>query len=314
MKEEEMRRRSSGILKESTFTTILVALVMALIAVSVGSMRSPSAAYADGVKYYLECPQTWVREGGTVKVYVVRHSGHVRSVDSDVNRGRIEAFPQGIVDIVQQDSGSSEASKRESGSRTKYILKSKEDTVLEPDEVVNIGFVAGGDVLDANNPDWDNQCQITVIDDDLRIAGIQTVSTPSIGDTYGLGETIEYVVDFDHDVEVRGDVVMGLWIGGKWRGATYRYGSGSDGLEFGYDVQPDDDDGDGFKVHDGYVEEDGTRHGIGGSGAVVEPGSGARVSPWYEGIDDQSSHMVNGRQAPRLIWHYLGEPHDGETF
>ena len=155
---------------------------------------------------------------------------------------------------------------------------------------------------------------VALADDDLQITGIETLSTPSLKGTYGLGETIEFAVDFTQEVEVRGYVVMGLWVGDKWRGATYQRGSGSDQLVFGYEVQPDDSDTDGYKVHDGYVDSDGTRHGIGGSGVIIEPNSGARVSPWYDGIDDQVSHKVDGSRVPRPIEYCLNKPVDGDTF
>ena len=155
---------------------------------------------------------------------------------------------------------------------------------------------------------------VALADGDPQITGIETVSTPSLDKTYGLGETIEFAVDFSQEVEVHGYVVMGLWIGDKWRGAKYQRGSGSDQLIFGYEVQPDDSDSDGFKVHDGYVDGDGTRHGIGGSGVIIEPKEGAQASPWYDGIDDQASHKVDGSRVPRPVEHSLNKPADGETF
>ena len=77
-------------------------------------------------------------------------------------------------------------------------------------------------------------------------------STPADDDTYGVGEIIQFLVTLSAAVDVEGVVVMGTYVGDRWRGATYRSGSGTDKLIFGYKVQSADMDDDGFRVHRGY--------------------------------------------------------------
>ena len=66
------------------------------------------------------------------------------------------------------------------------------------------------------------------------------VSTPADDDTYGVGEIIQFQVTLSAAVDVVGEVVMGTYVGDWWRGATYRSGSGTNKLIFGYKVQSAD--------------------------------------------------------------------------
>ncbi len=153
------------------------------------------------------------------------------------------------------------------------------------------------------------------------VTKIEMVSLPARGDTYGLGETIEFSATFNNPVDADGYVVMGFWMGGRWRGGLYQRGSGTDTLVFAYTVKPEDRD-DGIKVHDGYIDQEGRRHGLGGSGDIFIHGvpqtqgvDGIRVNKLYKGIPDQSGHKVDGSQAPRAIKKSLvGSPTDGETY
>ena len=310
-----MERTRTGTFSRSTLTVVVAALALVLSAVWFGSLRSPPAAFADGAKFYLECPQAWVREGESVDVFLLRQTSHQHEVGFSAYWHTEEGTAYGLFDFVTQDGAHQEATDEEIvANRVRHTVRTMDGIVLESDELFTVSFTPVENVVDSNDPERDNKCEITIIDDDLRVNSIEMVSVPSIGDTYGLGETIEFAANFSHNVEVRGHVVMGLWVGGKWRGATYRRGSGSDRLVFGYEVQPDDADGDGIWVHAGYVEGNGTRHGIGGSGVIIEPNSGAQAAPWYGGSADQPSHKVDGSQVPKPIEYCLKKPADEQTF
>ena len=248
-------------------------------------------------------------------VFLVRQTSHQHDVVFSAYWHTEPDTAHGLFDYVPQDSVYGEATREEiAANRARHTVQTKDGLVLEGDEVFSVRFTPVDYVVDPNDPERDNRCEITIIDDDLVVESIEMVSAPRVDDTYGLGETIEFAADFAHEVEVRGHVVMGLWVGGNWRGATYRRGSGSDRLIFGYEVQPEDTDGDGISVHDGYVEDSGTRHGIGGSGVIIEPNSGGQAAPWYNGINDQPGHRVNGSRAPRAITLCRVNPANGDTY
>lgn len=135
----------------------------------------------------------------------------------------------------------------------------------------------------------------TVSANDVRVTAISMVSTPDSSDTYRHGETIEFKVTFNTAVKVDGHVVMGMWVGDKWHGATYRRGSGTKNLVFGYEVRFEDSDSDGVRVHSGYIDSNGRQHGIGGSGTIKAVGRNVEVSPVYRGIPNQANHKVDGR-------------------
>ena len=66
---------------------------------------------------------------------------------------------------------------------------------------------------------------------------------------------------------------MGTRVGERWRGATYRSGTGTDKLIFGYQVKSEDRDEDGFRVNPGYQDSDGVFHRLGGSGSIKLQGT-----------------------------------------
>ena len=85
------------------------------------------------------------------------------------------------------------------------------------------------------------------------------LTTPTLGlvdDKYEEGERIEIEVEFDVPVTVHGDPRFNIYFGAnsdpkanrQVRGAAYRRGSGSKYLVFGYVVQSNDSDPDGFEV------------------------------------------------------------------
>ena len=76
---------------------------------------------------------------------------------------------------------------------------------------------------------------------------VALISSSAEGDTYGLGETVEVVVDFDRAVTATGGPQVALTIGTRTRHATFS-GWGSESLYFSYTVQEEDRDEDGISV------------------------------------------------------------------
>ena len=76
---------------------------------------------------------------------------------------------------------------------------------------------------------------------------VALISSPAGGDTYGLGETVEVVVDFDRAVTATGGPQVALTIGTRTRHATFS-GWGSHSLYFSYTVQEEDRDEDGISI------------------------------------------------------------------
>ncbi len=82
-----------------------------------------------------------------------------------------------------------------------------------------------------------------------KVKDISLVSSPAQGDTYGLGETVELVVEFDRTVAATGSPQVALTIGTQTRQAAYalswqdpRY------AHFSYAVHEGDRDGDGISI------------------------------------------------------------------
>ena len=80
-----------------------------------------------------------------------------------------------------------------------------------------------------------------------RVRNIYFDSSPSTGDTYELGETVEVEVEFDRAVTATGSPQVALTIGTETRHATMA-GWGSDALYFDYTVREGDRDEDGISI------------------------------------------------------------------
>ena len=125
---------------------------------------------------------------------------------------------------------------------------------------------------------------------------VSLVSAPAEGYTYASGEHIEVQMRFSLPVQVDGDVLLSLFLGGgDWRGAPYHRGSGTDTLVFRYQVQDRDRDPDGVTVGDGGFYADGTRYGLVGDGSITDAADSSDISPIYDGLRNQIGHQVDGR-------------------
>ena len=59
------------------------------------------------------------------------------------------------------------------------------------------------------------------------VRSVSVTSRPRVGDTYGRGEKVEVQVTSDQEVVVSGQPVLGLTVGGAWRGAGYTRPNGT---------------------------------------------------------------------------------------
>ncbi len=184
------------------------------------------------------------------------------------------------------------------------------DALIEGAETFTIK-ARGGETQGEFNSNDDLRCQITIID--LYVTQINMVSTPSSGDIYRIGETIEFSATFNTEVEVEGTVNMGFYIGDQWKGANYRRGSGTKTLIFGYEVQIPDKDSLGVRVPAGYIDSDGQQHGIGGSGTITAVGTDVEAYPIYDGIPRQAAHKVDSRPYVTKV-EIVSTPADGRTY
>ena len=273
----------------------LAALILAIGLTIMQGSTPVSAAYA---KFYLDCPTTEVREGEDVDVFLVM----VTNFQHNPTFGaywHTDAGTAGTSDYVHQDTGAiwSTNSERLAG-RAKHTFETREDSLIEGNETFTARFSPVDNVVDRNDPDRDEKCEITIIDDDPNITDVEVTSSPARDETYGVGETIEITATFSTDVEVDGNPALGLLVGSNSRSADYLSGSGTDSLVFGYTVGASDSDADGISMDGGYEDSDGVWHNFSSHTAVTAVGTDTVAYREYSGIDDQSGHKVDGGLTP----------------
>ena len=155
--------------------------------------------------------------------------------------------------------------------------------------------------VDLDDPDWDNKCEITILDDDPNIRKVEVTSEPAReSNTYGVGEVIEISATFSNRVEVAegGNPRLGLRVGDDWKQAQYLRGSDSRVLVFGYTVKADDEDTDGIRMPGGYQDSEDRWHNFPGYDAITHHSSDRVVYRAYKGFDDDADHKVDGSLAP----------------
>ena len=299
----------------------LAALTLDLTAVAILSgipNVAPVAAHHDdrpNPKLYLDCPKTHVEEGGSLKVYLVRTdlNGH-----EQYNFGaywHTDAYSAHGFDYPHLDGDwqvSTDAERR--ANRMARTISTYQDDRLEGEESFILSFTPRDNVKDLDDPQRDNRCDITIVDNEARVTGIDIISRPAAGNTYGLKETIEFAVTFSREVEVEGRPIMGIWVGSGWRAARYKEGSGTHTLVFGYTVQEGDRDGNGVSVHNGY--HDGKRwHGFGLSSVINVKDTDIGVSRIYRGIGNQSGHRADSSKRRDAVGlQIVSTPADGVAY
>ena len=145
------------------------------------------------------------------------------------------------------------------------------------------------------------------------VKGISFFSSPARGNTYGLGETIEVVVEFDRAVTVTGSPQVALTIGTQTRPAAYSISwRGDRYAHFSYAVQEGDRDGDGISIAANAL-------GLNG-GAIKQGGAGtADADLTHDAVPADPAHKVNGSLVtrPTVSAIYLDNhvpPPSGDTY
>ena len=129
---------------------------------SSGEPRQARDDHEDG--YYLDCPVTEVNEGESVDVFLVlvppsspTSSNGALWLTEAGTAGAADYRHQETSDIVWGPVGS---------SRVKRTVETREDYLVEGNETFTFGFVPTGDVFDPDDPERDEKCDLTIIDDD----------------------------------------------------------------------------------------------------------------------------------------------------
>ena len=124
------------------------------------------------------------------------------------------------------------------------------------------------------------------------ITKVEVTSTPQAAtDTYGLGEDIEFTVEFSEAVTVTGDVTFRFSAAGI-REARLKSGNGTDELVFAYTVQATDDDDNGIFVlnHTG----DNQSFNLGTVQSIIGVDTGLDAVLEHGGRGQEDDHKVDG--------------------
>ena len=119
-----------------------------------------------------------------------------------------------------------------------------------------------------------------------EVAGMQIVSVPNDGDTYGLGEDIEVEVSFSEVVHTNQELTLIVQIGGQTRHAAFVDGSGTRTLLLRYTVVSSDRDDDGISVPGSALscpQEPSACIWDNGGNPTTEPTDGLAAQPGAQG-------------------------------
>ena len=126
------------------------------------------------------------------------------------------------------------------------------------------------------------------------VTATSVTSTPASSGVYRAGETISVALTYDRPMVVEGVPSIAFEIGDHRSEATYRGGSGTSTIVFGYDVQTHDRDDDGFSLPagDGHAFHDGS---------IFSAGREVEVEGTYPGFGDLEAHKVAGQVSVSSI-------------
>ena len=217
-----------------------------------------------------------------MNVFQVRVTNHQHSVTS----GAYRHTDAGTADYVHQDTGAIWANDSERRpNRAKRTFQIRDDNLVEGNETFTARIAPTDNVVDLNDPDRDEKCEITIIDDDPNITDIEVTPEPARDDTYRVGETIEISATFSTSVDVDGNPGLGMWVGSDWRSASYLRGSGSDTLVFGYTVQEGDVDIDGISI---------SANKLTLNGGTIQDEAANDATLTHDAVAADSGHKVDG--------------------
>ena len=268
-------------------------------------------------EFYLECGTTEVREGDSFEVTLV-YVGTITGGDRIGAFWHTDAGTADSTDYVHQDTGAIWGTPEDSAdSRVNRKVRTRQDNLIEGNETFTVRFTTSAEIADPDDPERDNKCEITIIDDDPNIRKLEVTSDPVVQDsTYGIGEVIQISATFSTrvDVEEGGKPALGLRVGDKWKQAGYLRGSGTRVLVFGYTVKSEDRDSDGIRVNPGYQDRQGTWHNFLRHQTITA--SGTTTTPYrvYDGIDDQPDHKVDGSLSLAGTPSIISRPDSVDTY
>lgn len=144
------------------------------------------------------------------------------------------------------------------------------------------------------------------VDGRPQVTATTITSSAAQGGVYRPGETINISLSYEESVVVEGTPSIAVEIGDHLAEATYRSGSGTSTLVFGYDVQDHDRDDDGLAVPAG---TDGGFH----DGSIYSAGREIELDAIYPGLDNQEGHKIAGKAVVASIW-VESNPGDDDTY
>ena len=118
-----------------------------------------------------------------------------------------------------------------------------------------------------------------------EVSGLVITSNPGSDRTYAVEDEIEVTVTFSETVKVTGTPSLRLELGGGRRTATYRGGTGTAALVFGYEVAEGDEDTGGVSI-------DAGRIGLNGGTLEDEAENAAELA--HGALAAQAGHRVDG--------------------
>ena len=127
-----------------------------------------------------------------------------------------------------------------------------------------------------------------LIDGRPQVTATAVTSTPARGGVYRAGETVSVSLTYDRPVVIEGTPSIALEIGDHYAEATYRDGSGTNTIEFAYEVQAHDQDIDGFALPAG---EGQSFH----DGTIYSAGREIELIATYPGFASQEAHKIAGQ-------------------
>lgn len=145
------------------------------------------------------------------------------------------------------------------------------------------------------------------IDGRPRVTAASFTSSPASDGVYRSGETIEATLVFDQAMEVDGDVTIPMTVGDAEVDASYRTGSGTDTLVFGYEVGDDDRDDDGVALP---ARDSGV---FGGTGTIQSVDSEVASYGAMLAVEAGDGQKVYGLVHVDSLW-VDSEPGDVDTY
>ncbi len=168
--------------------------------------------------------------------------------------------------------------------QTFTLMATEDSDQNEGGEAIQLNF---GDLPKNVTAETPATAEVVLMEPMPVIMGLQIISTPERGTTYGRGEIIKIEVTFDMPVVVTCDPYIWIEFDGNAAGrAIYKRGSRTERLVFEYCVGRRDRDRNGISILSNRLRL------FGGSITAVSSGTGANLD--HAGLPDDPNHKVNG--------------------